>query len=202
MSRIVIAGRTQMRGGHVCIGGHDLDDRFRAVRLLNPFGRNWSSDAPFMVGETWDVRYRKMTCSPPHVEDVIVRKHRCLAPAVDLKALVLRNVHPWRGPPDALFDGTVRSTLSGTAYIPARGPLPRCSTGYWVPDAPVERHVFPDRIRFMSTAESSIKRFAWVGVSDPPERIAKGSLVRVSLSRRFGTETAPEGYYVQISGVL
>jgi hypothetical protein len=50
--------------------------------------------------------------------------------------------------------------------------------------------------------ESAVKRFAWVGVQEPPERIEVGSLMRMSLSRKFSSETAPEGYYVQISGVL
>lgn len=33
-------------------------------------------------------------------------------------------------------------------------------------------------------------------------RIRAGSSARVSLSRGWGTEMAPDGYYVQISGVI
>jgi hypothetical protein len=58
------------------------------------------------------------------------------------------------------------------------------------------------RVRFVWVGESAVKRFAWVGVQAAPERIEVGSLMRMSLSRKFGSETAPEGYYVQISGVL
>jgi hypothetical protein len=62
--------------------------------------------------------------------------------------------------------------------------------------------MFGERVRFVTAGESAIKRFAWVGVQRPPERIEAGALVRMSLSRLFSSETAPEGYYVQISGVL
>jgi hypothetical protein len=203
MSRVVIVARTRMRGDHLCIGGHDLDRKFRGVRLLDRFGDSWPGGSPFLVGEVWDIRYtEKGSARPPHVEDVFVMDCRPVGRVPDLKALVLQRVMPWKGGPDVLFEGTVRSTEAGSAYIPAEGRLPRHSTGYWMPGEDLERQMIGRRVRFVWVGDSAIKRFAWVGVQEPPERIEAGSLVRMSLSRKFGSETAPEGYYVQISGVL
>jgi hypothetical protein len=202
MSKILIVARTRMQHDHVCIGGHDLDHNFRAVRLLDRFGGYWRSASPFAVGEVWDMRYQAKDSVPPHVEDVKVEKYRRLQSATDFRDLVLKGARPWIGAPNVLFDATVQSTSSGTAYIPTDGPLPRCSTGYWVPDKDLARDSSRGRMRFTSTGPSAIRGFAWVGVQEPPERIDAQSLVRVSLSRSFASETAPEGYYVQISGVL
>lgn len=204
MNRIVIVARTRMRGDHVCIGGHDLDRGFRGVRLLDKFGNHWTSDSPFMVGDRWAIRYiEKVSARPPHVEDVFVMEYRQAGRIPDLRALVLRSARPWRGSPGALFDGTVRSTETGAGYIPANGRLPCCSTGYWIPDEDLVGQRWGEKARFALIRENTaVARFTWVGVSTPPERIEAGALVRVSLSRLFRSETAPEGYYVQLSGVI
>lgn len=204
MKRVVIAGRTRMRDDCLCIGGHDLDDRFRSVRLLDKFGDHWPSDSAFRVGDVWAIRYqRKGSARPPHVEDAFVMEHRHVARVDDLKSLVLRHRQPWAGGPEVLFDGTVRNSGRGSAYIPKHGRLPGCSTGYWLPDEDLAPRILESgRVRVESTGKSAISRITWVGVEDPPGRIEARQLVRVSLSRLFGTDTVPEGYYVQISGVL
>jgi hypothetical protein len=203
MSRVVIVARTRMQGDHVCIGGHDLEHSFRGVRLLDRFGDHWTTASPFTVGELWNLDYRaKHSARPPHVEDVYVNGQQRMGQVPDLKGLVLRYARPWSGGPNVLFDGTVRSTPSRAAYIPPQGRLPRCSTGYWVPDNDLMLKRFGTKKRFLLTEQGDVERFAWVGVQEPPERIEAGSLVRVSLSRLFAAEGVPEGYYVQISGVL
>lgn len=203
MSRIVIVARTRMQNNHVCLGGHDLDRAFRGVRLLDPFGDHWTADSPFMVGDLWRIRYReKAGARPPHVEDVFAMEQQPMGRVPDLKRLVLKAAHPWEGGPEVLFGGTVQATPSGIAYIPEHGPLPRCSTGYWLPDDDLTRQRFETRTRMNWPGKGPVQRFAWVSVADPPERIEAGSLVRISLSRLFKSDTAPAGYYVQISGVL
>jgi hypothetical protein len=191
-----------MGADHVCIGGHDLDDGFRAVRLLDPFGDNWTSRSRFMVGDTWHIQYRKFGNKPPHVEDVWVDDFRWLESSCDLHALVLERAQPWAGGPEVLFHRTVRHTPSGTTYISSTGLVPPCSTGYWVPNADLTREVIQEKVRFVWAPQGTSWRISWVGVQESPERIEAGSLVRLSLSRLFKRETAPEGYYVQISGVI
>jgi hypothetical protein len=41
----------------------------------------------------------------------------------------------------------------------------------------------------------------YAGVANPPHRIARDTLVRVSLARWHDPASAPAGYYTQISGV-
>jgi hypothetical protein len=192
-----------MHNDHICIGGHDLDDRFRGVRLLDKFGGFWTSDAPFMVGEVWNLRYRpKNGAEPPHVEDAYVNEHRRTGQIQDLKGFILQHVTPWSGGVEALFEGTIRTTPTGSVYIPSKGRLPHCSTGYWVPSYDLVRQDRGQRVRFVTTGEGDIVHMPWVGVQAPPDVIKAGSLVRVSLTRPYSSATAPEGHYVQISGVL
>jgi hypothetical protein len=203
MSRVVIVARTRMQHDRLCIGGHDLDDRFRGVRLLDKFGDHWPLDAPFTVGSLWRIRYRpKVSARRPHVEDVFVLAQEPLSMVPDLKALILSRVYPWEGGPDALYGGTLRATAHGGGHVPVNGLLPSCSTGYWLPDHDLTRLILNGRARFLWTGEGPITRFAWVGTQEPPEHITAGSLVRVSLSRAFKAENVPEGYYLQLSGVL
>jgi hypothetical protein len=65
MSRVVIVARTRMQHDRLCIGGHDLDNGFRGVRLLDKFGDHWPPDVPFSVGSLWRIRYRRPSASPP-----------------------------------------------------------------------------------------------------------------------------------------
>lgn len=73
MKRVLIVSKTRMRGGHVCVGGHDLDERMRSLRLLQPDGTNMPADARFEIGQLWELNYQPApNVQPPHVEDVLV----------------------------------------------------------------------------------------------------------------------------------
>jgi hypothetical protein len=64
MSRVVIVGRTHMHGGHVCIGGHDMDHGVRNVRLFEGLdGQFWTSPDPFEVDDLWEITYRYIQIS-------------------------------------------------------------------------------------------------------------------------------------------
>lgn len=56
-------------------------------------------------------------------------------------------------------------------------------------------------MRFLYVGSGGPNGFTWAGMADPPSRIAAGTLVRVSLARLYDPESAPAGYYAQISGV-
>lgn len=202
MSAVVNAGRTHMGRTHICIGGHDLDNEFRAVRLLDPFGDPWTRAARFMVGETWDIQYRLINSKPPHVEDVRVDDYRRLNSDFNLHDLVMVRARPWVGHPEELFHRTVMHTPSGASYVPSGGQIPHCSTGYWIPSADLVAEDTRGKVRFAWTPRGTRWRMTWVGVQAHPAQIKAGTLVRVSLSRVFKPETAPEGFYVQISGLL
>ena len=118
-----------------------------------------------------------------------------------MTTLILEHEAPWTGGPETLFDGLVAATPNGRVYVPAGGKLPSCSTGYWIPDADLIKHVSFDRAKYLYTGGSAFNELTWAGMADPPDRISAGRLVRVSLARWFSPPSAPAGYYVQISGV-
>jgi hypothetical protein len=202
MSRVLIVARTRMRNSRVCVGGHDLDADFRSVRLLRSDGSNMFETSPLAVGDIWAMEYRDSPgLHAPHLEDVLVAKGAHVNEVERLERFLRKNTSPWRGNPRLLFDGTVAATPSGTAYVPNEGPLPERSTGYWIPGHDLDLRSFDEKDRFVYLGGGDIERFSWVGMEDPPESIAAGSLVRVSLARLYSPSSAQAGYYVQISGI-
>lgn len=202
MSRVLIVSRTRMRNGRVCVGGHDLDRAFRSLRLLRFNASNMLEEAPLSIGDVWDVVYRERAAAvAPHLEDVLVSHGKRRESIAELGAFLRRNTKPWRGGPRTLFDGTVAGTPSGRAYVPEDSQLPPCSTGYWIPSHDLDLKSFNGKVSFIYLGGGQIDRFSWVGMTDPPEEIIAGSLVRVSLARHYSPRSAPAGYYVQISGV-
>jgi len=76
MSRVLIVSKTRMRGDHVCVGGHDLDESMSSIRLLQPDGTNMPAGTRFEIGQVWDLDYEPATdIRPPHVEDVFVNSY-------------------------------------------------------------------------------------------------------------------------------
>ena len=73
MSRVLVVSRTRMTQGRVCVGGHDLDDGFRSLRLLTKAGMNVREELAIAPGEVWELDYAdRPNPDPPHVEDVLV----------------------------------------------------------------------------------------------------------------------------------
>lgn len=197
MSRVLVVSKTRMRGDHVCVGGHDLDEGMRSLRLLRRDGTNMPADTRFEVGQVWELSYQPVQqAHPPHVEDIHVDPHG--AQHVDtiepLGTFLRERVSAWKGVP---FEGTLLRTGSGTGYVPIEGPFPSCSTGYWLPDQALK---FDGDSRYVFSAEGGQRRIRYVGVADPAARIEPGTLVRVSLAKPWSPPNAPAGLYLQISG--
>ena len=53
MRKVLVVSRTKMRNG-VCVGGIDLTSGL-FVRLHTEHGANLSCDAPYNIGEIWDL---------------------------------------------------------------------------------------------------------------------------------------------------
>jgi len=196
VSRVLIVSKTRMRGGHVCVGGHDLEDT-RSLRLMQPNGSNMPSDTRFEIGHVWELNYR---ASPhvrkPHVEDVLVdpRRARQTDTVSPLGPFLRKRVTVWAGVP---FEGKLLRTDSGTGYVPTEGLLPSCSTGYWLPEHTLE---FDGNGRYVFSVDGGRRRIRYVGLADAVDRIEIGTLVRVSLARPWSPPNAPDGLYLQISG--
>lgn len=197
MSRVLIVSKTRMHGDRICVGGHDLDDAMRSLRLLQPNGANMPSDALFEIGQVWELVYRpRADVKPPHVEDVLVEKQNAkhIDTIAPLGSFLRDRVVIW---PEAPFEGKLARTDNGTGYVPIDGPFPSCSTGYWLPEQALR---FDGDARYVFSTGGSQRRIRYVGVVDPAERIDIGSLVRVSLARPWSPPNAPDGLYLQISG--
>jgi hypothetical protein len=195
VSRVLIVSKTRMRGAHVCVGGHDLDEDMRSVRLLKPDATNMPSDTRF--GQVWELDYRPSPhIRKPHVEDVLVesRGARHVDTVSPLGPFLRNRVKIWEGVP---FEGKLIRTESGTGYVPSEGPFPSCSTGYWIPEQTL---VFDGDGRYVLHVDGGRRRIRYVGVAEPVDRIAPGTLLRVSLARPWSPPNAPDGLYLQISG--
>ena len=197
MSRVLIVSKTRMRGDHVCVGGHDLDESMRSIRLLQPDGTNMPAGTRFEIGQVWDLDYEPATdIRPPHVEDVLVNSHgaRHVDTIQSLGTFLRTRVTAWTR---ILFEGTLLRTNSGTGYVPIDGPFPSCSTGYWLPEQPLD---FDGDSRYVFRADGGRRRIRYVGVAKATVRIEPETLVRVSLARAWAPSNAPAGLYLQISG--
>jgi hypothetical protein len=197
MSRVLIVSKTRMRGDYVCIGGHNLDESMRSIRLLQPDGTNMPAGTRFEIGQVWDLDYEPaIDIRPPHVEDVFVNSHgaRHIDTIQSLGAFLRTRVTVWA---ETLFDGMLLRTNSGTGYVPIDGPLPSCSTGYWLPEQPLD---FAGDNRYVFRADGGRRRIRYVGMAEATARIEPGTLVRMSLARAWAPSNAPAGLYLQISG--
>lgn len=198
MTDILIVSKTRMRGA-VCVGAHDLSD-FRSLRLHRPGGTNQPVNTQLNVGDVWSVETTDAPRAAPHVEDVFASalnfKHRI----DDLGETILARGTIWRGAPGELFEGCLVASRGSSGYVPLDGSQPSGSTGYWLPGEALLRNDFGDRPRFRYGGASPIANAPWVGVADPPDQIPPGTLVRVSLSRPWGSPDE-HGSWLQISGV-
>ncbi len=183
--------------GGVCIGGLRLDNT-AGVRLLTRYSSKQPVDTPFDIGHIWDLRFRSAGVRPPHIEDVTVFSEKYIGVQPDLRDFLLHRVCPWHGGPDQLYNGLLCAD-GKSGYICASRGLPRCSTGFWLPDKPLHlTRIFNDKLYYSYEGTLNIR---YVGCMDPLEQIPAHSLLRVSLSRWWAPEGVREDRcYLQLSG--
>lgn len=148
---VVIVAKTRFGEQQMCVGGHDLTNNFRSLRLFLHDGSYLDRDATIEVGEVFQLAYTPVShLTAPHVEDVRVAKGSAkrVGHEDDLASLILANDEVWHSA-EELFDGCLRYVGQGTGYVPDGGPLPTRSTGYWLIDAPLYRvAAYEDSVRY------------------------------------------------------
>jgi ATP-dependent DNA helicase RecQ len=200
---VLIVAKTHMGGG-ACIGA--ITDRGESVRLLAADeDSNERFNLEYRVGDVWEIISweRPSEISPPHVEDLIVQQKRLLRRSDRLLEAIHRFMPPREGGVDALYDGLVRRSESGRAYIDPEA-VPGFSTQFWRPDQPLTFSTSATG-RFRYTYHNALGdwRLAYVGFENPLDMIPTGTLLRVSLARWWTPREHPEMQqrcYVQISG--
>lgn len=199
-----------MRAG-ICVGGL-IEGTGQSVRLI-PMGF-WCnpSDTDFDVGEVWDLDLQpRANVTPPHVEDHdIIRPGTRVGNIEDMDSWLRTNIEPWTGDRTALFDGALEFRENGTAYVLERGRRPGSSTGFWVlpndmvysPFTRDNRDVVP-YYRLLGTSPIKVKYVGVIPVEQLPERLAAGTLVRLSLAHIWTTSPNEEDrdkFFLQLSG--
>lgn len=193
-------------GGGACIGA--ITETGESVRLI-PFNADPHDGAnrEYEVGDIWEITGEPETSLiPPHNENFVVHKKSRLHTAKDMKDLVSAIellMPPKTGHPRVLYEGLLKTTGSGSLYIPAGDDVPPYSTTFWRTDQPLTRDTEAKRIRYRYSTENGGCMFTFVGFQEPLETIPTGTLLRVSLAHRWRPKDQPdaeERHYAQISG--
>lgn len=200
--KVVIVAKTRMGGG-ACIGGLTFDGR--SVRLIaadRDFNDQFNQE--YAVGDVWDIAYEPdPEIMPPHVENIVVTAKHKLPPLSGLDAFVTRHMPPKSGGLEVLFDGLTGVTKAGALYCAERIGIPAYSTMFWRPDRPLQRDLHGKRIRYRYPTPDGGGTVTFVGYQEPPQEIAAGTLLRVSLAHWWRPAEMPDGElrcYVQLSG--
>jgi hypothetical protein len=198
--RVLIVAKTRMSSG-VCIGGLTRDES-KNVRLIPPDRQNHPADTRYDVGQVWDLDFHvSPEVTPPHVEDVIVTRERYIAPVSNLLETLTKRVQPWKGNPEQLFDGFLTFTERGKGYISQQKGVPIASTGYWLPDKPLDKITLHDKTNYFYNSRFGRFYISYVGFAPAIDQIPAGTLVRVSLARWWASQDMNEKRcYLQLSG--
>lgn len=201
MSKVLIVARTHMKD-RVCIGGLVLSTN-KSIRLLTSDGSKQPSTAVYNVGQWWDLDFQSVAVpTPPHVEDVLVHNAKYIGNQVRLSTFLMERVKLWRGGIDQMFDGCLASARQ-SCFISEHITPPNMSTGFWLPDVPLEQaknpHYYMLHTNSMVKDEYNVRDqvlyIPYVGCSQALDIIPAGTLVRVSLARWFNRKC-----YLQLSG--
>ena len=190
----LIVSKTKMKNA-ICVGALLLDYDAN-IRLLNPGNRNQPEDTDFDIGEVWDLRFIKRDpIHNPHTEDRIVLNKSHLREVSDLSNfLETRDINLEVGDPNILFNGSLEWHSNGSGFIPEDGNVPDFSVCFWKADEDLTLYRNFGKARYKYNDEVS---FPYVGLAPPVNTISAGTIIRMSITRPFGTGNS---CWLQLSG--
>ena len=203
--RVLIVAKTRMGKG-ACIGA--ITEKGESVRLV-PFNADPHDGAnrEYEIGDIWEITGELETSLiPPHNENFVVHKKSRLHTTENTKDLVSAIellMLPKTGHPRVLYEGLLKTTGSGSLYVPAGDDVPPYSTTFWRTDQPLTRDTEAKRIRYHYPTENGGCTLTFVGFQEPLATIPAGTLLRVSLAHQWRPKDQPnveERHYAQISG--
>ena len=203
--RVLIVAKTRMGKG-ACIGA--ITEKGESVRLV-PFNADPHDGAnrEYEVGDIWEITGEPETSLiPPHNENFVVHKKSRLHTTENTKDLVSAIellMPPKTGHPRVLYGGLLKTTGSGSLYVPVGDDGSPYSTTFWRTDQPLTRDTEAKRIRYHYPTENGGCTLTFVGFQEPLVTIPAGTLLRVSLAHRWRPKDQPnveERHYAQISG--
>ena len=195
---ILIVSRTKMKNG-VCCGGLNLMTG-EFIRIHDCWGRNLTQQAPFQIGEVYNMKYRPpIHLRPiPHVEDKEVMPNyefiRRLGNA-DMINEIDRLVDVPFGGIESIYEGKLKHS-SYSSYV-SQESIPNHSVCFWRPDKPIVKSSFLNKTKYWYGGFN----FSYVGFQTPLNVIPEGTLLRMSLSNWWSPdEIMPKRCYLQLSG--
>ncbi|MGI8999104.1 MAG: hypothetical protein ACR2GO_05290 [Candidatus Limnocylindria bacterium] len=177
----------------------------RSIRIQPQLGHAHPHDAPYQLGDVWDIPLQPTpSLRPPHVEDLVLTgPGRRIDRLADVGSWIMQGVTPWRGSATAVFDATLRRSESGRAFVGREG-IPSGSVGFWLPDRPLVRAERGERPpHYVYTDHDGLRwRFSYAGAAPSLRIVPARSLVRLSLARWWAPDdgSLPEACYAQVSG--
>ncbi len=188
-----------------CVSGLTINTN-KIIRLLRSNGYNQQVNTPFDVGQVWELDFHPSSkIIPPHVEDVIVTRERFIGQYTNLYSILIERIQPWQGGPNQLYDGLlVIGRMSG--YISKSKGIPKCSTGYWLPNRSLnltwknEKPFYQINYEMQNHYQTTLS-IPYVGFATSIQQIPAHTLLRVSLARWWmPSGVNDERCYLQLSG--
>lgn len=200
---VLILSKTHMNNGQTCVGGITLKGKY--VRLLDSNGSNQPGDTDFEPKQAWEIEFEeRRNNTPPHVEDILIQSRTAkgkLKDSITIKDFIeKRNIPIWQGSPDALYDGLIQWTPSGSGYIDKNGGVPNHSVGFWISDRDLGKKEYKG-IRYQYPSSVGWRSIKFKGFEETVNIIPAGTLLRVSLARwvTFNKDEEPK-CWLQLSG--
>lgn len=202
MATVLIVSRTQMANG-VCVGAI-VESTGELIRVHNERGGNLTSDAPFQVGERWEMKVENAwNARPkPHTEDKQTSLYRKLE---DIGIEGVKNYilcHPFgnrmtRGSISNTFEGKLN--LGGTNNYISRNSIPGFSTQFWIADKDLIHVVTNFNNKETHYYMYDNIRIKFVGFLEHVDRIPAGTIIRLSLANWWDGQ-GEDRCYLQLSG--
>lgn len=195
---ILIVSRTRMKNG-VCCGGINLATG-ELIRLHDQYGRNLVLEAPFQVGQVYEMDYRKALHGRPlpHVEDSEVMPNYSLLREMTTQEFISK-IDKLIDVPQGGFESIFEGKLCHSSYATYISPnaIPNHSVCFWRPSEPLIKSVFLGKTRYWYNG----KPISFVGFQEPLNIIPAGTLLRMSLANWWSPDEITEKRcYLQLSG--
>lgn len=200
MSTVLIVSKTRMNNG-VCVGGI-VEQTCELIRVHNERGGNLSFDAPYEIGDRWEMSVEKAwNCREiPHVEDkqtTPIRKIENIGVSGIIRFI---NTHNFGS---KLTRGSVRNAFEnclqfqGNKNFVNKDNIPTFSTQFWIADQDLIHSVQYNKDYYIYNGI----RLKYVGYQDCIDKIPAGTIIRLSLANWWDGDGSGENRcYLQLSG--
>lgn len=200
MAKVLIVSKTQMNNG-ICVGGINRDT-CELIRLHNERGGNLSSDAPYEIGDIWEIQVENAwnARQKPHIEDKQTKPIRKIENVgtegiIDFVKNHLCGNRITKGCIDQTYEGCLN--FCGTKNYVNRSRIPSFSTQFWISDTDL---IHCEQLGKHYYLYKNI-RIKFVGCQSHVDKIPAGTIIRLSLANWWnGDGSGEDRCYLQLSG--